>query len=45
MIITLVLLILACVSFALGAVGVKAAIGWDQLGKALLVGALISHGF
>lgn len=40
--ITLVFLILACVSFALGAAGVQSSVSWDQLGKCLLAAALIA---
>lgn len=42
-VLVLVLLIAALVSFGLGAFGVKAAVSWDQLGKAFLVGALIAN--
>lgn len=38
---TLIFLVLALVSFCLGAAGVPARVGWDQLGKAFLVAALI----
>ena len=40
--IVLVCLVVACVSFALGAAGVASRVSWDQLGKAFLVGALIA---
>jgi hypothetical protein len=43
-VIVLVLLVLALVSFGLGAAGVTARVDWDQLGKAFLVGALIATG-
>ena len=38
---TLILLVLALVSFCLGAAGVQARVSFDQLGKAFLVDALI----
>ena len=39
--VSLICLILACVSFLLGAFGVPAKVNWDQLGKALVVAAFI----
>jgi hypothetical protein len=41
--IVLILLVLALVSFGLGAANVSASVNWDQLGKALVVGAMIAH--
>lgn len=40
--IALVCLVVALVSFLLGAAGVPSRVSWDQLGKAALVAALIA---